>query len=461
MIFKGQILDGTQNIHHDPYLNGKLLGTVDGKLYAVKDNLCTRSITTTSGSRFLKDYIPPFNATVVDRLSHLGAVLIGKTNLDEFGMGSANLTSHFGPCKSHLSPPIYEHNKDDSVEGSTDVWLVPGGSSGGSAVAVATGMCDFALGTDTGGSVRLPASFCGIVGLKPSYGRVSRYGLIPLASSLDTVGILSTSVDTCATVLDVIAGWDEKDSSTFQVPYHSCSHSVQSISSSSKVLNGKRFGIPKEFLTDDLNPDYIKLIDTVASFIKDRGGNVCTVSLPHTKSATPSYNILCAAEVSSNMAKFTGLPFGYCYSNEAKSCDELFAENRMEGLGPVVQHRIIAGTYFLTYRGRTYYDRALRVRRLIVEDFHRIFSDVDVLLTPTTISKAPLNTEIKRLGPVESCVYDQLTVPVSLAGLPAISLPLGVSHDGLPLGIQLVCNRFQEETLLRTAKSLEISCYLL
>ena len=421
--------------------------SINNFVFALKDNLCTNEFRTTCGSRFLADFTSPFTATVVKKLASQGAVCVGKTNMDEFAMGATNLHSFFGPVRNSHSTTT------------NGAFSISGGSSGGSAVAVATGSCDFALGTDTGGSVRLPASFCGVVGVKPTYGRVSRFGLVPMANSMDCVGVITPNVGMSAAVLDAMSGWDAKDSTSSRKKHSPCSPLDGSLSAK-QLLNGVRIGIPRECVVDGLSPACKSLWLLLADRLSDVGSRVVDISLPHFGYGVPCYTVICATEVSSNMARYSGVHFGHGSSGHGTdTADGMIAANRTTGLGPVVQHRIIAGTFFLSLWGRDYYQQAVRLRRLIHSDFQRAFlppQGVDIILTPVSLGPAPTRKHAEQLGPVRSSVYDWYTVPVSLAGVPAVSIPSGKCKNGLPIGMQLIGKWFDETTLLRVARALEL-----
>lgn len=422
---------------------------VGGLVFALKDNLCTQEFPTTCGSRFLADFASPFAATVVQNLVSQGAVCVGKTNMDEFAMGATSLHSFFGPvCNLHSS--------DDAV---SNAFTVSGGSSGGSAVAVATKSCDFALGTDTGGSVRLPASFCGVVGVKPTYGRVSRFGLIPMANSMDCVGVMARDVCTSAAVLDAISGWDVKDSTCVRRKHLPCSPIDDSLSAE-ELLHGLRIGIASECVVDGLSDDCKSLWLMLADKLSNAGSSVIDISLPHFQHGVPCYTVLCATEVSSNLARYSGINFGYGSSGSSTdTADHMIAANRTVGLGPVVQHRILAGTFFLSLWGRDYYQQAVRLRQLIHRDFRQAFlspQGVDAILTPVSLGPAPTRLHVEGLGPVRSSMYDWYTVPINLAGVPAISIPVGNSRSGLPIGMQLIGSWFDERRLIQVGRAVEM-----
>ncbi len=395
----------------------------------VKDNLATRRLPTSCGSRILEGYISPFEATVVRRLRDAGAIVIGKTNMDEFAMGSSTENSAFGPTRNPIDPT-----------------RVPGGSSGGSAAAVAAGVTPVALGSETGGSVRQPAAFCGIVGVKPTYGRVSRYGLVAFASSLDQVGVFGRRVDDAARIMDVIAGADPHDATSVDVPVASCRHAPQA------SLAGVVIGRPIEYFPESLDPRIRALCDASLERLRARGAEVRDVSLPNTALAIPVYYILAPAEASSNLARFDGVRFGL--RAQGDGLRGLYDATRSGGFGPEVTRRILLGTYVLSagYYD-AYYRRAQAVRALITQDFAQIFAaGVHVLFTPTTPTTAFRLGEVS--DPYEMYLSDIFTATANLAGVPAMSLPIG-RIDGLPVGGQLLAAHFDEARMFRVASVLE------
>jgi len=409
-------------------------GSLEGLPLGIKDLFCTEGVQTTSGSHILEGFKPPYESTVTHNLKTAGAVFLGKTNMDEFAMGSANITSYYG---SAINPWKRADGKD----------LVPGGSSGGSATAVAAGLCLAATGTDTGGSIRQPAAFTGIVGLKPTYGRCSRWGIVAFASSMDQAGPMTRDVRDAALLLEAMAGHDPKDSTS----------SPREVPSFEKVLNqgvkGLKVGIPKEYRLDGMDEDTVKLWENGAKWLKEAGAEIIDISLPHTKYSLPTYYVLAPAEASSNLARYDGVRYGLRVPG--KTLDELYENTRSEGFGTEVQRRILIGTYVLSagYYD-AYYLKAQRVRRLIQQDFELAFQKVDVILTPTTPTPAFALDE-SPTDPVVMYLNDVLTVPANLAGLPGLSIPAGLSKDGLPLGLQLIGPAFDEEVLFRTGTVLE------
>jgi aspartyl-tRNA(Asn)/glutamyl-tRNA(Gln) amidotransferase subunit A len=411
-------------------------GLLAGIPLAIKDLFCTEGVRTTASSKILGNFVPTYESTVSGNLRKAGAVMLGKTSLDEFAMGSSNMTSAFGPV---INP--WKRQSDPSLS------LVPGGSSGGSATAVAARLALGATGTDTGGSIRQPASFCGIVGLKPTYGRCSRWGVVAFASSLDQAGPMTRTVKDAALMLQVMAGYDPKDSTSANIAVPNFAAAMTG------DIRGMKIGIPKEYRPDGLSDEIAKLWDDGIAMLKANGAIPVEISLPHTKYALPTYYIVAPAECSSNLARYDGVRYGSRV--EGKTLDELYAKTRAAGFGTEVRRRILIGTYVLSAGYyNAYYTKAQKVRALIAEDFRNAYEKVDVILTPTAPSAA------FALGagdddPVTMWLNDVFTVPASLAGLPGISLPTGQSSDGLPLGLQLLGRPFDEETLLRAAGVLE------
>ncbi len=410
------------------------LGPMDGIPVAVKDLFCTEGVLTTAGSHMLDGFTPPYESTVTANLQAAGAVMLGKTNMDEYAMGSSNMTSFYGPV---INPWKGKQKKD----------LVPGGSSGGSAAAVAAGLATGAIGTDTGGSIRQPASFSGIVGMKPTYGRCSRWGMVAFASSLDQAGPLTRTVGDAAIMLGVMAGHDPKDSTSAPVD-------VPDFSSNLKDgVKGLKVGIPKEYTVDGMPAEIQALWDQGRDWLTGQGAECREVALPHTKYALPAYYIVAPAEASSNLARYDGVRYGLRVAGE--TLDDMYEATRGEGFGAEVRRRVLIGTYVLSagYYD-AYYLKAQKVRTLIADDFRKVFEDVDVLLTPTAPSAA-FAVGDKMDDPLAMYLNDVFTVPASLAGLPAISVPAGLDADGLPLGLHLIARPFDEETLFRAANALE------
>ncbi|NYT01861.1 MAG: Asp-tRNA(Asn)/Glu-tRNA(Gln) amidotransferase subunit GatA [Methanosarcinales archaeon] len=402
-------------------------GALAGVPIAIKDGISTRGIETTCSSRILRGYIPPYDAHVIERLKAEGAIIMGKTNMDEFAMGTSTETSCFGPTRNPW-----------------DLDRVPGGSSGGSAAAVAGGEAPCALGSDTGGSVRCPASFCGVVGLKPTYGLVSRYGLISYANSLEQIGPLTTTVEDTALLLDVISGHDPRDTTSLE---------KDSYLNLEEGVCGLKIGVPDEYFGEGVDPLVEKSVWEAISRMEELGASWQKVSLPHTRYALASYYIIAMSEASSNLARFDGLRYGH---REAEDQDwhTTFSEVRAAGFGKEVQRRVLLGTYALSagYYGR-YYLKALKVRTLIKEDFQRAFQEVDLIASPTMPFPAFKIGE-RIADPLTLYMADVFTVPINLAGVPAISLPCGFSQ-GLPIGLQLIASHFQERLMLRAALAYE------
>ncbi|TVR84477.1 MAG: Asp-tRNA(Asn)/Glu-tRNA(Gln) amidotransferase subunit GatA [Rhodospirillales bacterium] len=417
---------------------GEPLGPLDGIPIAVKDLFCTEGVLTTAGSHILDGFVPPYESTVSAKLRQAGAVMVGKANLDEFAMGSANITSHYGPVKNPWGP---RDGRD----------LVPGGSSGGSAAAVAARLALGATGTDTGGSIRQPASFCGIVGLKPTYGRCSRYGIIAFASSLDQAGPMTRTVEDAAIMLGAMAGHDARDSTSAPVAVPDYAAALDGSLNTS--LNGLRVGIPAEYRIDGMAAEIGALWDKGVAWLEAAGAEVKAVSLPHTRHALATYYIIAPAEASSNLARYDGVRYGLRV--DGATLDEMYMKTRGEGFGTEVRRRVLIGTYVLSagYYD-AYYLKAQKVRALIAADFREAFQAVDVILTPTAPSDAFAIGE-RMDDPVTMYLNDVFTVPTSLAGLPGISVPAGLSARGLPLGLQLIGRPFDELTVLKAARAIE------
>jgi aspartyl-tRNA(Asn)/glutamyl-tRNA(Gln) amidotransferase subunit A len=402
-------------------------GQLAGIPVLVKDNMCTRGVRTTCSSKMLQSFVPPYNATVVDKLEEAGAVIVGKANMDEFAMGSS--TEH-----SALFPT---HNP-------WDLSRVPGGSSGGSAAAVAAGEAIFALGSDTGGSIRQPAGFCSVTGLKPTYGRVSRYGLVAFASSLDQIGPLTQDVTDCALVMNAIAGHDNRDSTSAPEPvpdYKQCLNGD---------VKGLKIGIPKEYFVEGMQPEVEDAIRAAIDQLEKLGANIeWEVSLPHTRHALAVYYIIAPSEASANLARYDGTTYGFRYQ-DGESMWDTMEKTRQHGFGAEVKRRIMLGTYALSagYYD-AYYLKAQKVRTLIRREFDEAFEKFDVLVTPTSPT-VPFTMGEKLDDPVQMYLSDVCTLPINIAGLPAISIPAGFS-DGLPIGMQIIAKPFAEETILRIA----------
>jgi len=406
-------------------------GPLAGMVVAIKDNICIKDVVVSCGSKILEKFISLYDATVIQKLKNADAVIIGKCNLDEFAMGSSTENSAFGRVKN----PVQRD-------------YVSGGSSGGSAVAVAKGMATTALGSDTGGSIRQPAAFCGVVGLKPTYGRVSRYGLVAYASSFDVIGPFGLCVKDVARVLQVIAGHDENDSTSANVPAPNYEASL------TKNVTGLRVGLPKEYFDSSLNTEIRSAIESAADVLRNNGAILKEVSLPHTQYTIATYYILATAEASSNLARYDGARYGYRSENPS-DLHSMYVKSRSEGFGTEVKRRIMLGTYVLSagYYD-AYYRKGQKVRRLIKDDFTNVFQEVDCLLTPTSPTTAFKAGE-KTDNPLEMYLSDVYTTSANLAGIPGISLPWGKDSRGLPIGIQLLAPQFGEPILLRAADFLE------
>ncbi|MDA7733209.1 Asp-tRNA(Asn)/Glu-tRNA(Gln) amidotransferase subunit GatA [Candidatus Pelagibacter sp.] len=397
---------------------------------AVKDLFCTKDVKTTAGSKILNNFIPPYESTVTQNIWNEGAILLGKLNCDEFAMGSSNETSFFGNVQS----PI-------------DKGLVPGGSSGGSASALAANLTPITIGTDTGGSIRQPASFTGTVGLKPTYGSCSRYGIVAFASSLDQAGPMSKDVKDCALLQEIISTYDEKDSTSIDFKRNEYSKEL------TNNIKGKKIGIPKEYRVDGMPKEMEDLWTKGTEYAKDCGAEIVEISLPHTNYALPTYYIVAPAEASSNLARYDGVKYGF--RSKGENLIDMYEKTRSEGFGSEVQRRIMIGTYVLSsgYYD-AYYLKAQKVRKLIKNDFDEAYKKVDAILTPSTPSAAFKIGE-KTNDPVSMYLNDIFTVPVNLAGLPAISIPAGVDAKGYPLGLQIIGKAFDEQNILNIAYAME------
>ena len=411
--------------------------TLTGAPIGIKDLFCTEGVRTTAASRMLRNFVPPYESTVTAQLKRDGAVFLGKTNLDEFAMGSSNMNSAFGPVENPWQ------RRGDATK------LVPGGSSGGSAAAVAARLSLGATGTDTGGSIRQPAAFCGIVGIKPTYGRCSRWGIVAFASSLDQAGPLARTVEDCAILLGSMAGFDPKDSTSVDRPVPDYRAAC------GRSLKGLRIGVPAEYRSPGMSPEIEALWQQGVDWLRDAGCEVADVSLPHTKYGLATYYIVAPAECSSNLARYDGLRFGE--RMEGDTLDALYERSRAAGFGDEVKRRILIGTYVLSagYYD-AYYLRAQKVRSLILRDFSEVFQHVDALLTPTAPSAAFAQGE-KMEDAVTMYLNDIFTVPASMAGIPGISVPVGLDGSGLPLGLQLLGRPFDEENLFALGSMLEKS----
>lgn len=401
-----------------------------GLAIAIKDNICTKGIQTTCGSRILHNYKAQYDATAIKRLNDAGAIVVGKTNMDEFAMGSSNESSAFGPVKNPW-----------------DTTRVPGGSSGGSAVAVASGVVRVALGSETGGSVRQPASLCGIVGLKPTYGRISRYGLVAFASSLDNIGVFGQTVKDAADVLGVIAGRDEMDSTSADVPVPDYSASL------GNDIAGKTIGVPRELFGEGLDDEVRDAVEKSIENFRSLGAKIVDVQVPYAKYGIAVYYIIATAEASSNLARYDGVRYGF-RAEEATALRQMYFKTREEGFGPEVKRRIMLGTYVLSsgYYD-AYYSKAQKVRALVKRDYQTAFASCDAILTPTSPSVAFKIGE-KSDDPLAMYLNDVYTVSANLAGTPALSIPCGLSSEGLPIGVQLIGNFWSEGLILNLA-----ACY--
>jgi len=403
----------------------------------IKDNICVKGELTTCSSKILEGFSPPYNATVVEKLKNAGAILFGKANMDEFAFGSSCETSHCGPTYNPWN-----------------LKYVPGGSSGGSAAAVAADETVAALGSDTGGSIRQPAALCGVVGLKPTYGRVSRYGLIAFASSLDQIGPITKDVSDCALILNVIAGHDERDSTSVNLAVPDYTKSLM------QDIKGLKIGMPREYFLPGIDLEVKKAIGKATTLFQDLGAKVVEISLPHTEYAVAVYYIIATAEASSNLARFDGVQYGYRTKNldnaeENNTIVQMYSRTRREGFGPEAKRRIILGTYVLSsgYYD-AYYLRALKVRTLIRKDFEQAFKECDLLITPTSPTAAFKIGE-KLENPLSMYLSDVYTISANLAGIPAMSLPCGLTQDGLPIGLQILAKPFDEESIFRLAYAYE------
>ena len=419
----------------DARIKSREAGLLEGIPLAIKDLFCTEGVLTTAASHILDRFTPPYESTVTAQLWRAGAVMLGKTNLDEFAMGSSNMTSFYGPVENP-----WRRRGDNRP-------LVPGGSSGGSAAAVAARAALGAIGTDTGGSIRQPAAFSGIVGLKPTYGRCSRWGIVAFASSLDQAGPMTRSVRDAALMLRAMAGHDAKDSTSVDLPVPNYEAAL------GRSLKGLKVGIPKEYRVDGMPAEIDRLWQRGIAWLKDAGCTALEVSLPHTKYALPTYYIIAPAEASSNLARYDGVRYGLRVAGGDLS--EMYENTRAAGFGREVRRRVMVGTYVLSagYYD-AYYLKAQRVRALILNDFTEAFKTVNVILAPSTPSAAFAVGE-KMDDPIAMYLNDVFTVPANLAGLPGVSVPAGLSEDGLPLGLQIIGRAFAEETVLNAASVLE------
>ncbi|MEN9728244.1 MAG: hypothetical protein RL434_2610 [Pseudomonadota bacterium] len=439
--------------HHDPALNSFITvvaeqalahadaadarrragqaGPLTGIPYANKDIFCTKGVRTSCASRMLDNFVAPYDATVVTRLAEAGMVMVGKTNMDEFAMGSSNETSYYGPCRNPW-----------------DTSCVPGGSSGGSASAVAARLVPFATGTDTGGSIRLPAAYCGISGLKPTYGRISRYGMVAFASSLDQAGPMALTAEDMALTLNAMCGVDPRDGTSADVATEDFARDL------GEPLQGLRIGLPAEFFDASLNPAIATTLQAAIRTLEQLGARCVDIQLPTTRHAVPAYYIIASAECSSNLSRYDGVRFGH-RCEAPRDLTDLYTRSRAEGFGAEVRRRILMGTYALsTGYYDAYYAKAQQLRRLIRDDFLRAFADVDVIVGPTAPSTA-FGVGQKTADPVEMYLSDIYTTAVNLAGLPGLSIPAGFV-DGLPVGLQMIGRHFDEATLLKVAHRFQL-----
>lgn len=409
----------------DGIASGKYTGPLAGVPIAIKDNICTKGLKTTCGSKMLENFVPGYQAEVVTRLEAAGMIVIGKTNMDEFAMGSTTETSAFGVTRNPWNPEC-----------------VPGGSSGGSCAAVASREVPIALGSDTGGSIRQPAAYCGVVGLKPTYGRVSRYGLIAYASSMDQIGPIGRNVEDCKVLYEAIAGYDAKDSTSVQVGPVSCD------------MSELRIAIPNEYMAQGTDEEIRNSIENATRLLEQNGAKVDYISMPMTEYAVPAYYVIACAEASSNLARFDGVKYGY-RNQEAQGLHEMYRKSRTEGFGEEVKKRIMVGSFALS---EGYYDayylKALKAKALIKAEFDKVFEKYDCILAPVAPTTAPkLGDSLQ--DPLKMYMSDICTVAVNLAGLPAISVPCSLDKTGMPIGLQLIGNCFEEEKILTVAKRYE------
>lgn len=409
---------------------GSSKGVLAGVPISIKDNICTRGWETTCASKILKGFVPPYDATVIEKLRQAGATIFGKCNMDEFAFGSSSETSAYGPVRNPW-----------------DLSRVPGGSSGGSAAAVAAGEALAALGSDTGGSIRLPAAFCGVVGLKPTYGRVSRYGLVAFGSSFDQIGPITKTVEDNALLMNVIAGHDERDSTSANLPVPDYTKALK------RNVKGVRIGLPKEFFVKGLDPEIEKAVREAAKVYQKLGAVIKEVSLPHTGYSVAVYYIVAVAEASSNLGRYDGVQYGFRARND--SLRDLYFETRDLGFGQEAKRRILLGTFVLSAGYyEAYYRKGQKVRTLIREDFTKAFEEVDLLLTPVSPSP-PFKLGEKLTDPLTMYLSDIFTISVNLAGVPAMALPCGFTQSGLPIGMQLIGRAFAEETIFQAAYTYE------
>lgn len=410
---------------------GKLVSPIAGVPVGIKDNMCTKGLLTTCSSKILGNYIPTYTATAVTKLEEAGAVIVGKTNMDEFAMGSTTETSAFGPTRNPW-----------------DITRVPGGSSGGSCAAVAAFECSYALGSDTGGSIRQPSSFTGVTGIKPTYGTVSRYGLIAYGSSLDQIGPVARSVEECAAILDIISGYDPKDSTSIKRDRYDFSAAL------SEDVRGMKIGIPKDYFGEGLDEDVRNSIMKAADTLRGLGAEIEEFDLSLVEYAIPAYYVIASAEASSNLARFDGVKYGY-RTADYSDLHNMYKKTRSEGFGPEVKRRIMLGSFVLSsgYYD-AYYLKALKTKALIKQAFDRAFAKYDIILAPAAPTTAPkLNESLK--DPIKMYLGDIYTISVNLAGLPGISVPCGKDRSGMPIGLQLIADCFKEDNILKAAYAYE------
>lgn len=417
---------------------GEALGKMGGVPIGMKDLFATFDVQTTAASHMLEGFKPQYESTVSQKLWDAGAGMLGKLNLDQFAMGSSNETSYFGNV---ISP--WKRNDGGNAP------LAPGGSSGGSSAALAARLCPAATGTDTGGSIRQPAAFTGTTGIKPTYGRCSRWGVVAFASSLDQAGPMARSVQDCAIMLEAMAGFDAKDSTSLDMPVPNWEAAL------SGDMKGKKVGIPKEYRVDGLDDDVAKSWDDGIAWLKDAGAQIVEISLPHTKYALPTYYIIAPAEASSNLARYDGVRYGLRDLPDGANLQDMYAATRAAGFGPEVKRRILIGTYVLSAGFYdAYYTQAQKVRALIAQDFAKAFEECDVILAPTAPSAAfGLGENVD--DPLKMYLNDVFAVPASLAGLPAMSVPAGLNREGLPLGLQVIGKAFDEQGVLNAGLAIE------
>jgi aspartyl-tRNA(Asn)/glutamyl-tRNA(Gln) amidotransferase subunit A len=421
---------------------GKPLGLMAGVPIGMKDLFATQGVQTTAASHMLEGFVPQYESTVSQKLWDAGAGMLGKLNLDQFAMGSSNETSYFGNV---ISP----WRRNDANGNTSNAALAPGGSSGGSSAAIAARLCPAATGTDTGGSIRQPAAFTGISGIKPTYGRCSRWGIVAFASSLDQAGPMARSVEDCAIMLEAMAGFDPKDSTSLDMAVPAWSTSLDA------NLKGKRVGIPREYRMDGTDEEILKSWDQGIAWLNDAGAEVVDVSLPHTKYALPAYYIVAPAEASSNLARYDGVRYGLRDLPEGAGLQDMYAATRAAGFGPEVKRRIMLGTYVLSAGFYdAYYTQAMKLRTLIQRDFAEAFKACDVILAPTTPTAAFALGD-KTDDPLAMYLNDVFSVPASLAGLPAMSVPAAINKDGLPLGLQIIGPAFDEQGVLNAGLAIE------